>query len=50
MDAFEVFVQGELFRISERTQPDGATSYDFAWLNGPAEGGYGFTVGRSLSR
>ena len=50
MDAFEVFVQGVLFRISERTQPDGATSYDFAWLNGPAEGGYGFTVGRSLSR
>jgi hypothetical protein len=48
MDEFEVVVQGELFRISQRTQPDGALSYDFAWLNGPAEGTYGFTVGRSL--
>ena len=25
-------------------------SYDFAWLNGPAEGTYGFTVGRSSGR
>jgi hypothetical protein len=45
MDHFDVVVQGELFRISERTQPGGAMSYDFAWLNGPAEGTYGFTVG-----
>jgi hypothetical protein len=48
MDSFEVVVRGELFRVSERTQPDGATSYDFAWLNGPAEGTYGFTLGRSF--
>lgn len=47
MDPFEVVVQGELFRVSERTQPDGAMSYDFAWLNGPAGGTYGFTVGPS---
>lgn len=47
MDHFEVVVQGELFRISEQTQPDGAMSYDFVWLNGPAEGTYGFTMGRS---
>jgi hypothetical protein len=50
MDHFEVVVQGERFRISERTQSDGATSYDFAWLNGPAEGTYGFTIGRSSGR
>lgn len=50
MDHFDVVVQGELFRISERTQPDGTMSYDFAWLNGPAEGTYGFTVGRSSGR
>jgi hypothetical protein len=23
----------------------GQVSYDFAWLNGPADGSYGFTVG-----
>lgn len=44
MDPFEVVVQGELFRVSERTQPGGGMSYDFAWLNGPAGGTYGFTV------
>jgi hypothetical protein len=48
MDSFEVVVQGELFRISERTQPGGAKSYDFAWLNGPAEGTYGFLIGQSF--
>nr|WP_208388096.1 hypothetical protein [Microbacterium halimionae] len=37
-----------MFRISERTQPDGAMSYDFVWLNGPAEGTYGFTIGQSF--
>ena len=50
MDPFELVVRGELFRISERIQPGGAMSYDFAWLNGPAEGTYGFTVGRSSGR
>ncbi|WP_309102649.1 hypothetical protein [Microbacterium sp.] len=47
MDPFEVVVQGELFRITERIQPDGGASYDFAWLNGPADGTYGFTVAPS---
>lgn len=48
MEPFEVVVEGELFRVSERMQPDGALSYDFAWLNGPGEGTYGFTLGRSF--
>jgi len=47
--SFEAVVKGERFRISERTQPGGAMSYDFAWLNGPADGSYGFTVGRSAA-
>lgn len=47
MDPFEVVVQGEQFRISERTQPDGGMSHDFAWLNGPAGGTYGFTLASS---
>jgi len=50
MDHFEVVVQGEQFRISERTQPGGTMSYDFAWRNGPAKGTYGFTVGRASGR
>lgn len=45
MEAFDVRIDGELFRVSERIQPGGQMSYDFAWLNGPAEGTYGFTVG-----
>ncbi len=45
MEAFDVRIDGELFRVSERVQPGGHMSYDFAWLNGPAEGTYGFTVG-----
>ena len=49
MDPFEIVVQGELFRVSERTQPDGGMSYDFAWRNGPAEGTYGFTMGGSAA-
>ncbi len=44
MEPFEVIVNDELFRISERHQPSGALSYDFSWLNGPADGTYGFTV------
>lgn len=47
MVPFEVVVRGELFRVSERRQPDGALSYDFSWLNGPAGGTYGFTVAPS---
>ena len=46
MEPFEVSVDGELFRIGERVQPGGARSYDFTWLNGPAEGTYGFMVGQ----
>lgn len=45
MGPFEFAVDGEVFRVSERFQPDGQMSYDFAWLNGPADGTYGFTVG-----
>ncbi|MGP5049741.1 hypothetical protein [Glutamicibacter ardleyensis] len=48
MDDFEVSVDHELFRISERYQPDGRLSYDFSWLNGPADGTYGFTIARSV--
>ncbi|THJ65785.1 hypothetical protein E8P82_10875 [Arthrobacter echini] len=47
MDPFDVAIDHELFRISERRQPGGALSCDFTWLNGPMEGTYGFTVGRS---
>jgi hypothetical protein len=47
MDDFKISVDHELFRISERYQPDGRLSYDFSWLNGPADGTYGFTIGRS---
>ncbi len=46
MDEFEISIDHELFRISERYQPDGRLSYDFSWLNGPADGTYGFTIGR----
>jgi hypothetical protein len=47
MDDFEVSIDHELFRISERHQPSGNLSYDFAWLNGPAEGTYGFTFAKT---
>ena len=47
MEDFDISIDDELFRISQRYQPDGRLSYDFGWLNGPAEGTYGFTVGRS---
>lgn len=46
VEPFEVSVDHERFRISERLQPDGRLIYDIAWLNGPADGTYGFTVGR----
>ncbi|MGJ9374318.1 hypothetical protein [Nesterenkonia sp. CF4.4] len=47
MNPLEFTVDGEIFRVSERFQDDGRMSYDFAWLNGPADGTYGFTVGCS---
>ncbi len=46
MESFEVTIDHEVFRISETRQPGGALSYDFSWLNRPADGTYGFTVGR----
>ena len=46
MDEIELAIEGEIFRISEQIGPDGQTSYHFSWLNGPADGSYGFTVGR----
>jgi hypothetical protein len=44
MHAVEITVDHEIFRVTERGQPDGRLSYDFDWLNGPAEGSYGFTA------
>ncbi|MFH6679707.1 hypothetical protein [Clavibacter michiganensis] len=45
MEAFEVTVLGERWRIAER-EPMGATpAYDLDWLDGPADGTYGFAVG-----
>ncbi|WP_298254131.1 hypothetical protein [uncultured Arthrobacter sp.] len=46
MDSFEVTVDDEVFRIDERKGPGGALSYDFSWVSGPADGTYGFSVGR----
>lgn len=42
--------RGEVFRVGERRQPDGGPSYDFTWLNGPAGGTYGFTIGATSGR
>lgn len=50
MDPFDVSIDGGVFRISERRQPGGALSYDVAWIDGPADGTYGFTVGRFVGR
>ncbi|MHA7188880.1 hypothetical protein ACX80N_01130 [Arthrobacter sp. MDT2-16] len=47
MDPFDVMVEHEVFRVSERRQPGGALSYDLLWINGPASGTYGFIVGRT---
>ena len=44
VEDFEISVVGERFRVSERVQPSGQMSYDFSWLNGPADGTYGFTT------
>lgn len=50
MKPFEVIVDDELFCISERLQPSGALSYDFSWLNGPADGTYGFSASPFIAR
>ncbi|XKH53995.1 hypothetical protein LG293_14885 [Citricoccus nitrophenolicus] len=49
MDDLEFSIDDELFRVSQRRQPTGMMSYDFAWLNGPDNGSYGFTVGLSVA-
>lgn len=49
MEDLEFTIDDELFRVSERRQPSGMMSYDFAWLNGPDSGNYGFTVGLSVA-
>ncbi|WP_206494875.1 hypothetical protein [Microbacterium sp. KRD174] len=38
-------VDQERFDVREEVQPDGTYRYQFAWMNGPANGGYGFAVG-----
>lgn len=45
MEAFEVTVRGERWRIAERDPADATPAYDLTWLSGPAGGAYGFTVG-----
>lgn len=49
MEDLEFAVDNELFRVIERRQPNGMLSYDFAWLNGPNDGTYGFTVGLAVA-
>lgn len=44
MDPFQISVDGEWFRVSERGDSRSAITYDFTWLNGPADGTYGFSV------
>ncbi|MHA7276154.1 hypothetical protein [Arthrobacter sp. HLT1-21] len=46
MKPFDVVVDHELFRISERRQPAASRCYEFVWLNGPMDGTYVLTVGR----
>lgn len=47
MDDVEFSIDHELFRVTERRQSSRMMSYDFAWLSGPDDGTYGFTVGLS---
>lgn len=42
----ELSIKGEIFHISEQLGPAGQTEYHFDWLNGPAEGSFGFSVSR----
>lgn len=42
----ELSIKGEIFHISEQLGPAGQTEYHFDWLNGPADGSYGFSVSR----
>ncbi|MBM7412879.1 hypothetical protein JOE38_002702 [Clavibacter michiganensis] len=45
MEAFEVTVRGERWRIAEREPADAAPTYDLTWLSGPDGGTYGFSIG-----
>ncbi|WP_157681815.1 hypothetical protein [Microbacterium pygmaeum] len=38
-------VDGERFEVNESRAPNGRQQYQFDWLNGPADGTYGFAVG-----
>lgn len=38
-------VEEESFDVASRPQPDGSSSYDFTWIDGPDGSSYGFTVG-----
>ena len=49
MGSFEFNVGYERFQVSDRRGHGGRISYDFSWLNGPAEGTYGFIVGMSAA-
>jgi len=44
MDDFEIRVDNELFRVSERRQPGGALSCDVTWLTAAVAGLRGFTL------
>ncbi|PPF66048.1 hypothetical protein C5E16_12625 [Clavibacter michiganensis] len=45
MEAFEVSVRGERWRIAAREPAEATPAYDLTWLSGPGGGAYGFTVG-----
>ena len=49
MHELKVSVGAEVFLVRIRLQPDATVSYDFTWLNGPADGTYGFTMGRGTT-
>lgn len=38
----------ERFEVHEVAQPNGHHQYQFAWLNGPANGTYGFAIGGGI--
>jgi hypothetical protein len=44
MEDLELVVDHEVFRVHERRRGRGAPTYDFEWLNGPGDGGYGFSA------
>lgn len=40
-----IWGSGERFEVHESRRTDGSYQYEFAWLNGPADGTYGFAIG-----